>query len=467
MNWFSPSGAPRQKLRSSKNKRQPKSGNADDTVKHPQEHQPLHIPRVLGFVLGSGSFTKTGVFSMSTSNQKPSSRNSLNSSNHTACTTPPSSPTTPRQQFLRHSSSFLRVADLNLHHDKDDDHVDHQHNDDASSITWSDSGDSALSSVYANATTTRNHQSGVANFSYAAVNPPPGVDHDPQERWIALDDGAGSHAPIAPRAVAALAKIGLEAAMDEDMWTPHTAARHFKAAPWHTATWASPSSSQDGSTSSPISHAELPPAHSKEEEMVLLWTGKFQHGLYGSELPAVRAAGIIPAPPKDLFDLLIDSDRVKEYNQLSLGRQDLLVLQDNTTNNNNNNNLGGDQEGPFGTSVVTKVMRSSSKPPLVSKTMELVSMLHAQELDDGSGYLIVTRAVTHPEDRDKESSVSVLRSEILLGVNIIRRVDGDPNRCIMINMIHMRSPMVPMIIANRIGATAAANFIKDLRSTFR
>ena len=92
-------------------------------------------------------------------------------------------------------------------------------------------------------------------------------------------------------------------------------------------------------------------------------------------------------------------------------------------------------------------------------------MLHAQELDDSSGYFIVTRAVTHPDEQNG-SGGSVLRSEILLGVNIIKRVEGDPDRCIMINMIHMRSPMVPMMIANRIGAMAADNFIRDLRTAF-
>jgi hypothetical protein len=110
-------------------------------------------------------------------------------------------------------------------------------------------------------------------------------------------------------------------------------------------------------------------------------------------------------------------------------------------------------------------MRSKSRPPLIPQAMQFISMLHAQELDDSSGYLIVTRAVTHPEDRDR-SDTSVLRSEILLGVNIIRRIDGESERCVMVNMIHMRSPMVPMVIANRIGASAAANFIHDLRAAF-
>jgi len=383
--------------------------NDDATaVKPQQQKQPKkESGSVVALILGSGSYCHdTGILSMALKTLASSA--SATNKNKAA------------QRFLRNSSSFLRVADLGL--DTPDDN---------SSVGSADC--TVMSSATSNS---------VANFSYAASDPPPGVDHDPEERWIALDDGTGSHAPIAPLAVQALAKTGLDASLDEGMWAPHTSSRYFKAAPWHVYTWPS-------SGVASIPQEELPEPNAKYEDMVFLWTGKFQHGCYGSELPAVRAVGIIPAPPQALFDLLVDSTRVKEYNKMSLGREDLLILQDNLH-----------EDGPFGKSV-TKVMRSTSSPPLVSKTMELVSMLHAQELEDGSGYLIVTRAVSHPENH--LSDASVLRSEILLGVNVIRRIAGDPHRCIMINMIHMRSPMVPMIIANRIGASAASGFIKDLQ----
>jgi hypothetical protein len=295
----------------------------------------------------------------------------------------------------------------------------------------------------------------MANFSYAAVDPPPGVAMDPDERWVALDDGAGSHAPVAPLAIQALAQAGLESTCHHSMWVPHSATKQFKAAPWHVHTW--PSATED-TPDGHVIHSSVLPEH--DDATVLLWTGKFQHGLYGSELPAVRSAGILPVAPKALFDLLVDSTRVQEYNKLSLGREDLLILQDDLHN-----------EGPFGKSI-TKVVRSSSQPPLLKKTMEFVSILHAKELEDQSGYLCVTRAVTPPQQTltsstcssSSSSSSCALRSEILMGVNLIRKVEGDPNRCVMINVTQIRSPMVPMMIANRIGASAAANFIKDLRA---
>jgi hypothetical protein len=238
-------------------------------------------------------------------------------------------------------------------------------------------------------------------------------------------------------------------------------------AAWQDCTWLS-SDHQDHDHHHSVPVDKLPPPKSPQEDLVLLWTGKFQHGLYGSELPAVRAAGILPVSPRDLFDLLVDSDRVLEYNKLSLGREDLMVLQDNLN-----------EEGPFGKSI-TKVMRSRSQPPILRQVMEFVSILHAKELEDEPGsYLCVTRAVTQPtvslhdddnDDKAQQHSTTaagtasaVLRSEILMGVNLLRRVEGDPNRCLMINVTHLRSPMIPMMIANRIGAAAAANFIKDLK----
>ncbi|CAB9505818.1 expressed unknown protein [Seminavis robusta] len=391
-------------------------------------------PSVIGLVLGGGSFDGTTISSLFHRRSSASAASTCTSNSSTAIGT-----SRAARQFLRHSSSFLRVADLGLA-------------DDTVSL---DSGHTAISSSVTDSPqklndNDNNHQTAAdatdhANFAYPHANPPPGVDHDPRERWVALDDGSGSHAPIAPLAVQALVKAGLDAALDQSMWTQHTSSRYFKAAPWHVFTW--PTEGQPAT----IPNDEVPAPGDKIEDIVLLWMGKFQHGLYGSDLPAVRAVGIIPAAPKVLYDMLIDSDRVKEYNKLSLGREDLLVLQN-----------GGEENGPFGKSAVTKVMRSKSSPPLVRQTMQFVSMLHAQELQDKSGYLIVTRAVTHPDD--DRSDTSVLRSEILLGVNIIRRIDGDPHRCVMVNMIHMRSPMVPMIIANRIGASAAANFIRDLRN---
>jgi len=211
--------------------------------------------------------------------------------------------------FERVKSCYLRVADLQM----------------------SETSHSAASE----------HEEIVPNFHHASVLPPPGMEHDPNEMWVAIDTGEGSHAPIAPMAVKALAEFGKRSAMDSSMWTPdRKTEKLIKAgdgAAWYSCVW---------NEAGPL---VLPPQGFAEENDVMVWTGEFQHGLFGSDIPCVRAAGIINMSAKSLTELLLDSNRVKEYNEMSLGRTDLMVMPGNL-----------EEDGPFGKSV-TKVMKSESR----------------------------------------------------------------------------------------------------------
>ncbi|KAL7580176.1 hypothetical protein ACA910_012927 [Epithemia clementina (nom. ined.)] len=310
--------------------------------------------------------------------------------------------------FKRANSSFLRVADL------------------------------AMDETLSLRSSSEDSDESFPNFHHIAVDPPPGVETDPKERWVVLDDGDGKHAPIAPLAVLALARSGLLSSFDQSMWTPDAKTlKILKQTPaWTGVVW-----KQQGAV-------VLPAGGLLNESDIFLWTGTFKHGHYGSELPAVRSCGIIDKNPQELMALLVDSDRVKEYNKYCVGRTDLLVLQDNM-----------DKSGAFG--GTTKVMKTESKPPLVRKMLRFTSLLHARELEDGSGYKVVTRAVTLPEQ--KEDLANALKSEILLGATIIKRIEGNDSRSLFVSVNHLRSPMVPMMIAKRLGLQAAVGFIHDLR----
>ena len=311
-------------------------------------------------------------------------------------------------KFLRKNSSFLRVSDLEMEN---------------------------------NSCSTLHSEESYPNFHHAAVDPPPGVEHDPKEKWIALNDGDGLHAPIAPTAVERLADFGLTTSMNDSMWHPDSKTEKLLKKS-HCPEWMK-------RTFKP-GLVRLPQNESPEVNDVFIWTGNFKPGLYGSDLPAIRAAGLVNMSAKALMELLVDSSRVKEYNKLSLGRTDLVIFQDSM-----------ESEGPFGRSI-TKVMKSENKPPLVRKTLVFVSVLHAKELVDGSGYLVVSRAVHHPEE---DSLSNAIKSEILMGVNLIRKVEGaEDSRCVIINANHIRSPMVPMMVAKRIGVSAAIGFINDIRA---
>jgi len=324
--------------------------------------------------------------------------------------------------FKRDSSSFLRVADLEM----------------STTLSMrSISFDSDESQEQKDQQQLSDDL--VPNFHHMAIDPPPNVKLDPKERWVVLDDGNKNHAPIAPMAVAALAKSGLKSAFDQQMWSPDGKTSRIlkQAPPWNDIVWQSEGAIQ------------LPETGLNEKE-ILVWSGNFSHGCYGSELPAVRSVGIVDVNPKALLELLVDSSRVKEYNKLCLGRDDILTLQ-------------GDDElegGPF--DGITKVMKTESKPPLIRSTLQFTSLMHARQLEDGSGYKIVTRAVTLPET--KEDLANSMKSEILLGATILKCIEGHDNKCLFISVNHLRSPMVPTMIAKRIGLSAAVNFISDLRS---
>jgi hypothetical protein len=315
--------------------------------------------------------------------------------------------------FRRLSSTFLRVADLQMSMD----HVDGGCVDEVS---------------------------GYHHYHAPSQEPPPGMDRDPHEQWVALDDGAGAAAPIAPYALAALASFGYKTAMDSTMWKAEGKTdRILKGSEWNDIVWQS------------TGDVDIPENLLHTDE-VMVWTGNFIHGLYGSDIPAVRSSGIINMSSKNLVDLLTDSSRVKEYNSMSLGRTDLLVLQDNLNDDNA-------KAGIFGKSI-TKVMSSETQPPVIRKNLQFVSIMHATALEDGCGYLIVSRAVTQASDTTVTVGFDVLRSEILMGVNVIKNIKGSDDRCLLINVNHIRTPMVPLFVGKRLGLAAAPGFYRELRN---
>ena len=271
--------------------------------------------------------------------------------------------------------------------------------------------------------------------------PIPSMNHDPNESWVALDDGNGKRAPLAEAAMSALVKTGLDASMDKDMWTASgPTAKILKTGDWNKTLFVS----FDQKRPVPSPHAK----GAKGESDVLVWSGTFSHKYYGCDLPAIRCEAIVNMSPSSLSNLLIDSSRVKEYNKMSIGRNDIMVLHE-------------DQK------CVTKVVVGQTKPPMLGKILQLKSLLHMEELPGGSeqgGYVIISRAVAHADESEASEDPKVIHSEMLMGVNIIRAIEGEPDRCILITLNHLRSPMIPMMMAKRLGLSAAVNFINDIRA---
>eukprot|EP00804_Cyclotella_cryptica_P001599 CCRYP_014939-RA/>CCRYP_014939-RA protein AED:0.04 eAED:0.04 QI:151/1/1/1/1/1/2/611/601 len=96
---------------------------------------------------------------------------------------------------------------------------------------------------------------------------------------------------------------------------------------------------------------------------VLVWSGKFTSSDgQGAELPIVKTMAVIDKSPKYLAELLMDSNKVRIYNKMSLGRSDELVFQ-----------MGVDTvNGSFGDGE-SKVVRNLTKPPMMNNILEFIS----------------------------------------------------------------------------------------------
>jgi len=421
------------------------------------------------------------------------------------------------EMFDRSSSHFLRTADLGL------------------------TQDTIFAEQFLDDPKTQKPE---PHYHHPSPHPPPGVQFHIDENWVCLDNGKGSHSPIAPQAVDALVAMGYRAACDPMMWTPVAKTRKYM-------------------TEKGLRFDDIPvPGPMDEGEggagdsTCLVWSGKFPHKYHGHEQPAVRSQGIVNMSPEDLVDLLMDSQRVSEYNKSSIGREDEVILSDGTDldgcpfSGQRKKKLTGvvvqgakivdgtatfdsetddeqteeeileevyDDDGhksvhtittrsrrerPRSSFVgVTKLVRTTNKPPLVRRVLEFFTLLHCRALTDeqgGDGYIIVGRGII-PASEYEKTKKGVMRSEILLNVHIVRRLRTEKqsrrdrsgggksrsggrssksvstsgrkagkadltNRCLMINVNHLKSPMVPNMLAKKVGLSAALNFITDIRA---
>ena len=190
---------------------------------------------------------------------------------------------------------------------------------------------------------------------------------------------------------------------------------------------------------------------------VLLWTSKCGHDGFGCEYPIIRARGLIPCSAKDMVDLLLDSDRVKDYNKMSLGRRDEHCFMSDVDDTTPCSETGLHGE--------TRIVRSRSQPPVIRKPVELRLLLHARRLSDG--YLTVGRSVWETEEGTADlNDTSATRCEMLLSVNLIRDVPGFEGNCEITTCTHGVSPGIPVSIGKRIALAAASKYIRDIRHVF-
>ena len=171
---------------------------------------------------------------------------------------------------------------------------------------------------------------------------------------------------------------------------------------------------------------------------ITAWKHWLPKGVYGSENSIVRAKGLVRAPPQEIFDMIYDSGRTKEYNQYSVGRTDI------------------EQVGKGGK---TKVVWNRTAPPGTKRPHDFCTLMHGIIFPKNGTMLLMTTATQHPKAKP---SSAYLRSEILLGVNHMRPVG--PRLTELTTISHVKTTGVPAFLADKFAAGSACDFIKTVDS---
>jgi len=218
---------------------------------------------------------------------------------------------------------------------------------------------------------------------------------------------------------------------------------------------------QDNSCSSNDNCSTWPlqPWHGVYGDDVLIWTGEVKHDGLGSGWPVCKCRGLVQTSPKALLEYLMDSSKVREYNKMSLGREDLYYIQSGVDKKAANSSYGipGD----------CKIVKATNKPRLLPITIEMISLMHCKEIENIPGsFLMVYRSCF--EDSTANGDVTpVIRSEMLLGAVLVRPYDQEHQISEMTSITHMYSPGVPEMIARRAAPSAAEKMVKDIQHIFK
>jgi hypothetical protein len=184
---------------------------------------------------------------------------------------------------------------------------------------------------------------------------------------------------------------------------------------------------------------------SLENGDIQVWTGKAKKEGHGSEVPFIKSRSILPMSPEEVVDLLLDSERVKTYNQWSQGRTDCWTAR-----------------AEDGSQQQTKIVKSTTQPPLGAKPMVSVTLLHARPWGSDGGWIVVSRSPGGNAFFDPDDSPTS-RSDILLGVNLLSQLDEES--CVLTSLTHVYSPAIPAMLAERLGARSAIKFAIDVRNS--
>lgn len=188
-----------------------------------------------------------------------------------------------------------------------------------------------------------------------------------------------------------------------------------------------------------------------------IWVGKYQGEKYhGSGNPFFMAQGVVDASTAEIFNILWDSNRTKDYNKNCVYRKDVMSV------------LKDDKKGYY----KAKIIESQTKVPFTSMTVDLSALMCSMSLSDKSedGVVIFSRSLARgPSGHHTTKTLGQCKSsknEVILGVNILRPVPGRPDLCDLISISQVDASILPPFLKSRVGTFAVEDFFKNIRACF-
>eukprot|EP00640_Fibrocapsa_japonica_P003935 CAMPEP_0113942380 /NCGR_PEP_ID=MMETSP1339-20121228/8104_1 /TAXON_ID=94617 /ORGANISM="Fibrocapsa japonica" /LENGTH=354 /DNA_ID=CAMNT_0000946833 /DNA_START=343 /DNA_END=1407 /DNA_ORIENTATION=+ /assembly_acc=CAM_ASM_000762 len=178
----------------------------------------------------------------------------------------------------------------------------------------------------------------------------------------------------------------------------------------------------------------------EKEDGTKVWKAYAPKDADGADYPIIKSHGIVNAPAADLVEMMIDSERVQEYNRFSKGRTDVQTMGEDT-----------------------KVVWNRTWPPMTPKPHDFCTLMHVTKNPKDGSYAMLTKAIQHPK---VPKTKGFIRSRIVCGAMFFKPVPGDPSKTELTSVNHVVSCGLPICIVDKASPKSAADFIQNVAEVF-
>jgi hypothetical protein len=226
-------------------------------------------------------------------------------------------------------------------------------------------------------------------------------------------------------------------------------------------------------------------------------SSSFSTDVTGNDWPITKVRAIISnTTSNQLVQFLLDSSQVKSYNNISLGREDVMVWHNNKDTKTNHNDTCISSNGMNNIDGTLKIVRGKVQPKLFPKIIETFALMYAVAVPDDvpDTYMIVCRSIYEDEEKCSDTKINLsssscthnsqntIRSETKLVIYYVRPihipvVNNSSSKnctqrhttercCELITITHIVSSGVPEIIAKRMLPQSATNMVYEIQNIF-